>query len=349
MDSNNNAEFKMNKKAMIIALTVALITLGAIGATYAYFAAVVGTGSTTSLSVTSKTVDNLTFGTCDNITLSANQVNFAPAGNDITATKSCNVQLKAKSESASTYTYTAKINVVSNNFVYTVSTTGCDPTQDGSNGTVSPNLILCSSSLQGTSQTSNGLTYTYNDDGTITLNGKPSTSVANITIPVSTVGSSALTAGTYKTIKMPKGTVLIGETSSGTTTTLANENTSSFTLSAATTFSSVYLQVVPVLAGTFTNEVVYPMISKTQSEYVGPGYVKPEIQIIIKKNGTTVLTKDMTTASGTINVNSNTITAAAGATTTDTWEVTATFKNYDANQNGNAGKNMSANLTFTKS
>ena len=72
-----------NRNTIIVtAITIAVLVVGVLGASYAYFAATLGTGSTTSVTVESKTLDNLTFTAGSAIQLTLTQTNMAKGSDD---------------------------------------------------------------------------------------------------------------------------------------------------------------------------------------------------------------------------------------------------------------------------
>ena len=96
---------------------------------------------------------------------------------------------------------------------------------------------------------------------------------------------------------------------------------------------------------------VYLLISDNDFEYTSG--TTPELKLNITKNGTTIINnQDITTTTGIIEIPSalggsnlkQTISANAGAITTDTWQVTVTFVNLNSDQSANGGKTFKAML-----
>ena len=111
-----------NKKVIITSIIVAILVVATLGATYAYFQASIGTGSSTSTKVTASTLDSLTFATGNAITLEANQTNFASGKTNITGTTSAKATLTSNDASnTSTEHYNLFLNISDNNFKYSVS------------------------------------------------------------------------------------------------------------------------------------------------------------------------------------------------------------------------------------
>ena len=112
-----------NKKTKIISIvTSVFILLLLIGATYAYFIVGGNTGSSTSLDVTSSTLDTLSFQVGNPININVNQFNFGEnAGNQSGTTKA--IATISASNSPNTTKYSERYNIYfvieANNFVYT--------------------------------------------------------------------------------------------------------------------------------------------------------------------------------------------------------------------------------------
>ena len=100
-----------NKKstAVISAVAIIALVLMVVGATYAYFAAQGGNSVTRDVTVTTHTVDTLTFDVSNNISIEASQFDFGPGTGDkfvsstITATLSPNSKTGAATEHYSVY------------------------------------------------------------------------------------------------------------------------------------------------------------------------------------------------------------------------------------------------------
>ena len=186
-----------------------------------------------------------------------------------------------------------------------------------------PNLIK-------TGRTSSGVTFTYNEDGTYTLNGQ-NDDTANSSVYLIQNGSFTLPAGTYYTISPTGGVALIGYGNSRYTT-FFSKTVSSFTLDVETTFTSVYLQVAKGQTINFNNYVVYPIISTnaiTETDYEpytngaspNPDYPQ-EVQVVtgdntIKVEGKNLFDKDnATTINISIQANNLATSSSSNARTT---------------------------------
>ena len=115
---------KKKKNVILLAITVSVLLIALVGASYAYFAATIGSGSTTPVTVQAKTLDTLTFNNDTELTLTLNQDNMAQ-GLEATAnsvTRHPSVSLQANNNASATYCYNATLNISSNNFVRTSAT-----------------------------------------------------------------------------------------------------------------------------------------------------------------------------------------------------------------------------------
>lgn len=173
-----NQENNASKKSVIVAgILVAVLVMGAIGATYAYFAASIGTGSTSSVTVQSKTVDNLTYTAGSALSLTLTQTNMAPGSTDTyvsSNTVTPSVKLIPRNDVSSTvvskYCYNIKLTATKNNLtaqeagtlkaiVSSCATSGVDVTKLA----VGSSTILCSKeTIQATSYSASGVTKSYN-------------------------------------------------------------------------------------------------------------------------------------------------------------------------------------------
>lgn len=347
----------MSKRKIIISsIIVAVLLLGIIASSYAYFQAVISNGSTSAASVSAKTLDSLVFSECADLTITANQDNFGSGKGDLTATSTCTVKLTANNSSSASYNYQARFNKITDQFVSIVPASSTD-----TDAVKSSNLFAPLYTIQKTDGDA-GVSLTYDEDTrTFTINGNLiSYAIWTISPAIGTTSTTyypTLAAGTYYTFYMPKNVYLIGVSESGGETTLATHTSNSFTLSSSTKFTSYKVQAIT--AATYNNDVIYPMITSDsmQTEYIPFGYVHSDIIINIKKNGSYVLQNkgaasfpiDWQENSSSSLINTNTITAAAGTTTTDTWEISLTLKNYSYDQTINAGKKFNGSLRFVKS
>ncbi len=110
----------MNQKKTysIIAITAVLLT--AIGVTFAYFAASVGTGVTTPINVESKTTDKLTFTSGSPVSLIATQDNFGESMGNLSGETTSSATLIANSNTnTASETYNVYFNISENNYEYT--------------------------------------------------------------------------------------------------------------------------------------------------------------------------------------------------------------------------------------
>ena len=126
---------KENKRIIITSIIVAICVIATLGATYAYFQAIIGTGSSTSTTIKAQTIDGLTFDQGTDLSITATQTNFASGSGDLTSDSNPYVMLKARNDAATSYSYKACLNITENTFVHSqVSTT------DQGLGTM-PNLL----------------------------------------------------------------------------------------------------------------------------------------------------------------------------------------------------------------
>ena len=141
----------MNKKnkTLILILVITLLIV-AIGATFAYFQAQVGSGTSANVMVTTKTTDLLTFSKGNDITINANQSNFYNGAGNLVGTTTATASLRANNDTNSaTQTYNVYFNITGNDFEYTTAPTN------------TPELLLTITDPSGAPVTSlTGLTYT---------------------------------------------------------------------------------------------------------------------------------------------------------------------------------------------
>ena len=198
-----------------------------------------------------------------------------------------------------------------------------------------------------------GIKYTNNQDGTITAKGTV-TNTNGTFFSLNQNISLTLPAGYYYTTGIGDF-YLTTKTSDSKYIQFGNPNKSVHQLTEDTTIVYIYLALG---YNKSTDSTVYPKLYYLGDSLWEPyGYYNsPELELTVTKNGTTVLTKDITSEDGIVCVpttnggtnNTHSITATAGSTTTDTWKATITFKNYGVNQNANSDKNLNANFIFTK-
>ncbi len=175
-----NQEKDKSRKSIIAAgILVAVLVMGTLGATYAYFAASIGTGATSSVTINSKTVDNLTYTAGSALTLTLTQTNMEKGSadtyvnsntvtpsvklvprNDVSSTvtsKYCyNISLKATTnaltaQAAKTLTATVKLG-----------STACASAVDVTALAAGKSQVLCSKqAIQATSYSASGVTNSY--------------------------------------------------------------------------------------------------------------------------------------------------------------------------------------------
>ena len=144
-----------NKKQALILSIVAVVTLIAlvVGATYAYFQAQGGTGSSTEVKVTTYTTDMLTFTTGSAISLYADQSSFGSDKGSLSGETFAKATLVANNKTnEATDNYYVYFNIENNTFKYTL-------------GEDKPELILTVTGPDGNEVTEiSGLTYTTVQD-----------------------------------------------------------------------------------------------------------------------------------------------------------------------------------------
>ena len=111
---------KQTKKALILSIVaIAALVALIVGATYAYFQARGGTSSSVNINVGTATTDMLTFSTGKDISIEANQANFAKDKDSLSASTSATATLTANNSSNSaTYNYYVLLNISGNSFIY---------------------------------------------------------------------------------------------------------------------------------------------------------------------------------------------------------------------------------------
>ena len=144
-----------NKKAIILSVIAAIILLSLIiGATYAYFQASGGDGTSANLRVTTYTTDIITFEVGSNINIETNATLFSQGKGNASGTTFARATLTANNKTNSaTENYNLFLNVSDNTFVYSVDTN-------------TPELILTIKDKSNNEVTSiEGLTYKTVTDG----------------------------------------------------------------------------------------------------------------------------------------------------------------------------------------
>ena len=144
-----------NKKAIILSV-IAIITLLVliIGATYAYFQAGGGTGTSANLRVTTYTTDIITFEVGSNINIETNATLFSQGKGNASGTTFARATLTANNKTNSaTENYNLFLNISDNTFAYSVDTN-------------TPELIITIKDKSNNEVTSiDGLTYKTITDG----------------------------------------------------------------------------------------------------------------------------------------------------------------------------------------
>ena len=144
-----------NKKAIILSVIAAIILLSLIiGATYAYFQASGGDGTSANLRVTTYTTDIITFEVGSNINIETNATLFSQGKGNASGTTFARATLTANNKTNSaTENYNLFLNISDNTFVYSVDTN-------------TPELILTIKDKSNNEVTSiEGLTYKAVTDG----------------------------------------------------------------------------------------------------------------------------------------------------------------------------------------
>ena len=114
-----------NRKNTILLTVIAVATLlvAVVGATFAYFTAQGGNTVQQNVTVTSGRTTNGSFVTYGEITVTANQENFAQGKPDRTDSATGVVTYTANEQAASDFCYNVTLNITSNNFEYTTAPT----------------------------------------------------------------------------------------------------------------------------------------------------------------------------------------------------------------------------------
>lgn len=347
------------KKRKIVAssIIVSVLLVGIIASSYAYFKAVVSSGSTSAVNVSAKTLDSLVFSNCADLSIIANQDNFGLGKGDLTATSTCTVKLTANNNSSASYGYVVNLTDGVNTFENSIT---CDSAYSNG-GTKSANLIPCDSSKWGTFGSTNGIDYEYNSDGSITLNGKVTGTFASIPIPILTnsTGKLSLSNMTYYNPTLssyPTVAFLEATTSAGRTITFGNST--NIVLQDLGEYITTMNLVVYSASGTLDNVKVYPMITTSSSatSYVAPGYSLASLVVSATRNGKNVVNEqDLNVGevtSGSMYRQSQqlataTISAEAGKTTVDTWVIVVKLKNYNFDQTIYAGS-LTRGVSFSR-
>ena len=134
-----------NKKVIIVLIVFLLLSVS--GLTLAYFVGQIGSAATTNVNLTTKTVDNLTFTTGNDITIGpVNQANFVQGSGNKSGSTTASATLKANTgNNSATETYDVYLKINTNSFEYTTSNNTAE-------------LILKVTNPAGNTQTISGLT-----------------------------------------------------------------------------------------------------------------------------------------------------------------------------------------------
>jgi hypothetical protein len=119
---------KDNKTAIVVTLaTVAILIVGVLGASYAYFAAQIGNASNTTITAQSNSVDSLVFSpqTCT-ISFTATQANFGTSSTSPTGSCTIRATLTANNAANASYNVRPALAITTNNFVDTNGQTNKD-------------------------------------------------------------------------------------------------------------------------------------------------------------------------------------------------------------------------------
>ncbi len=333
-----------NKKIIITSVLVAVLVVGTLTATYAYFQARIGTGSTTNTTVTAKTIDGLTFNQGTNLSITATQTNFASGKENLSSSTSPTVTLKARNDAAASYNYKACLNVTENTFVHSQ----ISSTETSLGRTV--NLFDISKVIS-------SARVINNNDGTL--------SVIRSETSAPVVGTQPATLKDYCPLcEVGKTYTFNANTTSDNLKIylITSQDIWPFetprTLTENDLNSRVFFYGNTVYdGGTIKVSNIQIEEGTTATPYDQYGYIEnADLELTVTKNGTTVLTKDITHGTGEIcipttsggSTTTHTISAAAGSTTTDTWNAMVTFKNYNNNQNINLDKTFNSNFVFTR-
>ena len=122
-----------NKKNTILLTVIAVATLlvAVVGATFAYFSAAGGTGTTGNVTVSTGTAASSEFGTMNAINLYADASTFAQGGADVTGETTGTVKWTAPGatqehtpdEAERSFCYTAALNITANTFTVSAANT----------------------------------------------------------------------------------------------------------------------------------------------------------------------------------------------------------------------------------
>lgn len=114
----------------------------------------------------------------------------------------------------------------------------------------------------------NGITFTNRGDGSIRLNGT-NDGAGNSVFYLTKDSYYTLPAGTYQCSPNIAGVAIMGVEKGGGYFTFCSVNKTTFTLAEATTFRSIYIQILKGAENTYSNVIIKPMLeySKSASEF----------------------------------------------------------------------------------
>ncbi len=107
-----------NKTLIITVVTIAVLVIGVIGASYAYFAASIANNAVTNVIVKSNTLDTLTYTSGSDLSLTLTQANMAKGSSNVTLSGTAvtpKVTLAGRNDATSTYCYDILVDTTTNN------------------------------------------------------------------------------------------------------------------------------------------------------------------------------------------------------------------------------------------
>ncbi len=111
-------ENEKSQSGLIIAIiTIAVLVIGVIGATYAYFQATVANNAIVNVVIKSNTMDSLSFTSGANLSFTLTQANMAKGTSDITLTSTATTpkaKLIGRNDAASDYCYDILVDITTN-------------------------------------------------------------------------------------------------------------------------------------------------------------------------------------------------------------------------------------------
>lgn len=309
-----------NKKVITTIVIIAIFSLATISATYAYFKARIGAKATTSTMVTSKTINQLTFKEGGAISLSATQSNFTTGSGDLSSSTSPSVILKSRNDGTASYNYEACLSISQNTFVHSQ----ISSTETSLGRTVNlfdyKNFYADTSKFTITDGVISGLNSDFNK--------------TKYQIPEELVGKTLTFSAELKSAGTLTGIfvhgVINGSAKEGNRVTTSDEFVkSSMTFTPTSTSDYIHISYGDG-NGVIEVKNIQLEVGSKATPYDQYGYISnPDLVLTVLKNGTLVLTQDITHG-------------------TDTWKAIVTFKNYTSSQNANLGKSFKTRFYFTK-